>query len=148
MPKQSKPNIASVLKSEIARVARKEIRQEVEALKNADRQRRSQVAELNKLVKELQRALKQVQRMAPPPPQTPPNQGPGNLRFSPARLKAQRQKLGLSAEAFGKLVGVTGLSVYNWERAKTRPSADKLAAIASLRRVGKRAIEARIAEVK
>jgi DNA-binding transcriptional regulator YiaG len=138
-----KPNIASVLKSEIARIARKEIRQEVEALRNADRQRRAHVAELTKAVKELQRALKQAPRAAPSAEKSP-KQETGTLRFSPARLRAQRQKLGLSAEVFGKLIGVSALSVYNWEREKTRPSAENLAAIAALRGLGKRAIETRV----
>jgi DNA-binding transcriptional regulator YiaG len=142
-----KPNIASVLKGEIARIARKEIRQEVEALKKADRQRRLQIAQLNKVIRELQQALKHAQRTTRPEQAKPSKGETGALRFSPGRLKAQRRKLGLSAEVFGRLVGVSALSVYNWEREKARPSAENLAAIASLRGLGKRAIEARLGKL-
>lgn len=43
-----------------------------------------------------------------------------------------------SAADCGKLLGVTGQTVYNWERGQARPRQEQLAKIASLRRMGKR----------
>jgi hypothetical protein len=37
------------------------------------------------------------------------------LRFSPTRFLTLREKLGLSAADMGKLMGVSGQSVYKWE---------------------------------
>ena len=58
-------------------------------------------------------------------------------RFSAKRLAAQRQRLGLSADAVGLLVGTSGQSIYNWEAGKARPRASHLAAIAALRTLSK-----------
>jgi DNA-binding transcriptional regulator YiaG len=140
----ARPNIASVLKDEIVRLARKEVRKEVEALKKANASLRAKTAELSRQVTDLQRALKSAQRATPPQPAASTTEST-HLRFSPSRLKAQREKLGLSAKAFGQLIGVSQLTVYNWEGEKSRPSAENLAAIASLRGIGKRALEARLA---
>ena len=41
--------------------------------------------------------------------------------------------------------GVSALSVYKWESGKTRPRARQLEAIASLRKMGKREAQARLA---
>ena len=59
-------------------------------------------------------------------------------RFSPAWVIRQREKLGLSAADFGRLVGVSGLSIYNWEKGRVRPRAKQLEALASVRGMGVR----------
>lgn len=58
-------------------------------------------------------------------------------RFRADGVSAHRKRLGLSAERFAKLVGVTGQSVYNWEQGK-RPRAAQLAALSAVRAMGKR----------
>ena len=63
-------------------------------------------------------------------------------------MAANRKRLGLSAADFGLLVGATGQSVYAWGAGKTKPNADSLAAIAALRSIGKRSVEARLAALK
>jgi DNA-binding transcriptional regulator YiaG len=65
-------------------------------------------------------------------------------RFSPVWVSRQRQKLGLSAADFGRLVGVSGLSIYNWEKGKVRPRRKQVEALASLRGVGKREARRRL----
>jgi hypothetical protein len=52
--------------------------------------------------------------------------------------------LGLSANDFGKLVGVTADSVYACESATTTPRRKQLAKIAALRTVGKREAKKRL----
>jgi DNA-binding transcriptional regulator YiaG len=58
-------------------------------------------------------------------------------RFSAERLAATRSKLGLFAADFGTLMGVRGQSIYKWRR-KRRGPAKQLAAIVSVRGIGKR----------
>ena len=68
-----------------------------------------------------------------------------HLRFSAKGLISQRKRLGLSAAECGLLVGASAQSIYNWEVGKVRPRAKHLAAIASLRSLGKREVAARLA---
>ena len=63
-------------------------------------------------------------------------------------MAANRKRLGLSAADFGLLVGATGQSIYAWETGKTKPRPQALAAIAALRGIGKREVEARLASLK
>jgi len=53
-------------------------------------------------------------------------------------LKTHRAKLGLSAKAYGKLMGVLGLTIYNWEAGKSKPRRSQLPRIVSVRGIGKR----------
>jgi DNA-binding transcriptional regulator YiaG len=140
------PNIAAVLKEEIARVARRAVRGEIESLKKAVSAQRGQIAQLKRQLQEQQRQLKQRGRAAPAAAASAGADVPADkLRFSASRLAAQRKRLSLSAHDFGRLVGVTGHTVYIWESGKSRPTAEKLAAIASLRKAGKREVQARLA---
>jgi DNA-binding transcriptional regulator YiaG len=61
-----------------------------------------------------------------------------SLRFSPDSVAAHRERLELSAADYGELVGVSALTVYNWEKGKTRPRREQIEALAAVRRMGKR----------
>ena len=61
-------------------------------------------------------------------------------------MKAQRQRLGLSAADYGRLVGVSGLTIYNWEHDKARPRKAQLAALVAVRGIGKREALKKLAE--
>jgi DNA-binding XRE family transcriptional regulator len=76
---------------------------------------------------------------APPPPQEAKG-----VRFSARSVKAQRARLGLSAKDFGRLVGVSALTVYSWESGKSRPRKKQLAGLAAVRRLGKREARKRL----
>lgn len=142
------PNIASILKAEIARVARKEVRAEIEALKKASAQYRSSIAALRRQVEQLE---KQVRRATKVPARAAHadassesvEQAPAR-RFSASRLAAHREKLGLSAAAYGKLVGLSGQTIYHWEQGKARPRAAQLESLASVRSLGKRDVMKRL----
>ena len=130
------PNIASVLKSEISRVARKEVRAEVESLKKANAQHRTAIAALRRQVdalqKELRHALKQSGASKPTAQATESDVGIAR-RFSASRLAAHRARLGVSAVVYGKLVGIGGQTIYNWEQGKSRPNAQQIQALAQAR---------------
>ena len=129
-------NIGTVLKSEISRVARKELRGETQALKKSISQYRSQIADLKRRMRALEL---QVKRAGKGKAQAAVSEPPaGNLRFSAKGLAAQRRRLGLSAAAVARLLGVSALSIYKWESGKTRPRARQIEAIATLRGMGKR----------
>ena len=67
-----------------------------------------------------------------------PAELPEGSRFSPRSVKAQRTRLGLSAEKLAKLVGVTGLTIYSWEQGKFRPRKEQLAKLVAVRQMGRR----------
>lgn len=140
------PNIASLLKSEISRLARKEVRGETESLKKATTRYRSEIAELKRQIAAMQRQLKSVASGRGRAAAQAEDAGDATeaRRFSAKGLASHRRRLGLSAEAFGKLVGVTGQSIYKWEAGKARPRASQMAAIAELRKLGKREAQKRL----
>ena len=141
------PNIANILKSEIARVARKEVRAETKGLKSAIAPYRSQIAELKRRIRELELKVNRLGRVTARAASAAPDEegGERSLRFSAKGLATQRKRLGLSAQAFGALIGASGQSVYKWEEGKTRPRARHLPKIAELRGIGKKEATARLA---
>ena len=143
------PNIASILKNEIGRVARKEVRAETEALKKASAQYRSTIAGLKRQVLSLEREMKRLSRNGPGHRQkVGPASSDQKVRYSAKRLAAHRAKLGLSAKDYGTLIGVSALTIYKWEGGNVRPRASQLPAIAATRGLGKREATARLEELR
>ena len=141
------PNIVSVFKGEIMRLARKEVRQETEGLKKASALYRTEIADLKRRLAALEKLQATATKKAAGDQRTEKEGQDGTqVRFSAKRLAAQRQRLGLSAAEMGRLIGVTAQSVYNWEAGKTRPREQQVLAIASLRGKGKREISALLNE--
>ncbi len=136
------PNIASVLKAEIARVARKEVRSEAETLKKASAQHRSDIAALKRRVTELEKLVARAGKSRPEAPAVP--ERPDPMRYSAKGLSAQRQRLGLSAPEMAALLGVSTQTVYNWEAGKSRPRQQQMAAIGAVRGMGKRDVQTRL----
>jgi DNA-binding transcriptional regulator YiaG len=142
------PNIASILKSEIARVARKEVRGETLQLKKAVSSYRSQIAALKRRAQALEQQVRGLsksgtgKRAAPEADDEPM----GSFRFSAKGLASHRKRLGLSAHDCGILLGASGQSVYKWEDGKARPRAKHLPAIAALRTLGKKQAAAILAQ--
>lgn len=139
------PNIASLLKEEIVRVTRKTLRAEMESLKKASAQYRSDIAALKRRVDTLERQLARVgKKMAKDDGDASATVMDRQVRFSAKGLRTQRKRLGLSAGDFAALVGVSPQTIYNWETGNTRPRGDQLASIAALRTIGKREAQTRL----
>ncbi len=143
------PDLAGVLKDEIRRLARKEIKIHMaDTRKLASRQR----TEISALRRELRAQEKQLAtlRKAPPTgavaaaaalediPQT---------RFSPKWVRTHRGKLGVSQADYAALVGVSPLTIYNWETGKTRPRTAQLSRWADMRQKGKRELMVELEEI-
>jgi len=130
------PNLNSVLKSEITRLARKEIRSSLDPVRKANAALRREVAELKRHIAALQRELKVSSK--PHRAETNASVEQRNTRFTAKGLKSLRARLGLSAADFGQLVGASGQSIYNWEAGKAVPRASQQASLAAVRGLGKR----------
>jgi DNA-binding transcriptional regulator YiaG len=142
------PNVAGVLREEICRLAKREVRSQLGKTQKAAAQYRRDIARLKRQLsqqeKEIRLLKKRTQEQGQP--QAAENEMEA-VRFSARSVRAQRQRLGLSAADYGKLVGVSGLTVYNWEHEKSRPRKAQLAALVAARNIGKREALAKLAEV-
>ena len=143
------PNIATVLKEEIARVARKEVRSEIASLKKAASTYRAEIAALKRRTHALEQELQRLSKANPKSRSViAEDLVLQNLRFSAKGMASQRRRLGLSADDCGLLVGASGQSIYNWESGTARPRTSHLAAIAVLRTLGKKEAASRLGAMK
>jgi DNA-binding transcriptional regulator YiaG len=141
------PNIAVMLKEEITRLARKETKQQLEALRTASAQYRSDIASLKREVSKLTQHAVRLNKLVSRAVDAAPNGSkPEVLRFVAKGLKAHRSRLGLSAAKYASLAGVSPQAIYNWESGTSRPRASQMATLAKLRRLGKRDANARLGE--
>lgn len=139
------PNLSTILKGEITRLARKEIRAAVDPVRKANAGQRKEIAELKRQIAALQRDLKASRKPSKVVAQE--GEASGRTRFSAKGLKSLRAKLGLSAGEFGLLVGASGQSIYKWETGKALPRASQQAALAAVRGIGKREAANRLASM-
>ena len=139
------PNIAGVLKEEIRRLAKKEVKAQVGSTRQAVARYRSDIAMLKRQLGQQERELKLLKKQqGQPQTEEEPLE---SVRFSARSVKAQRSRLGLSAADYGKLVGVSGLTIYNWEQEKARPRKAQLAALVAVRGIGKKEALLMLAEL-
>lgn len=141
--------LAVVLKDEIRRLARKEIRVQTGRTSKAVAQYRREIARLKRLQrdqdKKIARLVEQAGKgVAAATTSTSIN---GENRFSARSVRAQRRRTGLSAADYAKLIGVSPLTVYNWEHNKSRPRQGQFNSLVALRGLGKREAMAKLAEM-
>ncbi len=143
------PNLAAVIKAEITRLAKREAKSVTADLKRASVRYRTEIAMLKRHLGQQEREIKLLKK------QTQQQQGQSQpaedelegVRFSARSVKAQRSRLGLSAANYGKLVGVSGLTIYAWEQGKSHPRQAQLAALVAVRGIGKREALKKLTEV-
>jgi len=58
--------------------------------------------------------------------------------FSPDAVYAERERLELSARDYSDLVGVSHLTIYNWEHGRSKPRAKQLESWLAVKGIGKR----------
>ena len=140
-------NIA--LKSEIARVSRKEMKEELLALRKATASNRAEIAALKRDLRALRSLVKANERtmnkLVPAPQPKPAVNSVKRHSFDFQSLAEKRAKLGLSQSEMAKLLEASPLSVYKWESGKVQPLAAPLARIAAIQKIGKREAVARLA---
>lgn len=146
-------SIANALKSEIARVARKELKDEIAAVRKLTTAHRSEIAALKREIKSLQSVVKGLQkassRSAEPPRAAQAAPATDKPRVQPTDFNAEalaafRAELGLTQAQMAHLIGASALSVYKWESGKVTPRAAQQAQIAAALKLGKRAVKARL----
>ena len=139
------PNIAVTFRQEITRLARREIRNGTQGLRKASTQFRSDIVGLKRRVSELESEVARLERRVGKDTASQITEAdPAKVRFTAKGVISKRRSLGISAAAFGKLIGVTGHTIYKWEHGTSHPRRAQLSALASIRRLGKREARARL----
>ncbi len=134
------PNILPVLGQYVRRISRREIRLETSNTRRASAQHRRDIASLKRALRDLATRLAEIERTGGHRPVAlrVASAEADNLRFRVDGLKSHRARLGLSARDYGRLIGVSSLTVYHWEAGKAKPRRKQLPAIAAVRGMGKR----------
>jgi DNA-binding transcriptional regulator YiaG len=138
--------LAIALKDEIRRLARKEIKAQTGSTAKAVAQYRREIARLKRQQRDQAKKIAfletQARKVVTSQQVVESN---GDARFSARSAKAQRRRAGLSAADYAKLVGVSPLTIYNWEHGKARPRHEQFTALVALRGLGKREAQAKLA---
>jgi DNA-binding transcriptional regulator YiaG len=141
--------LEATIKTEIMRLAKREMRKVSVPLKRDVRSLRVTVSQLRKAVLPLERfaanrqkelAKREIRLEATP-------EEVKKSRFSLRLLKALRKRLGITQKELAILVGVTVGAAHQWETGKFTPKPEKKAALAALRKLRRNEVK-RLLEVK
>jgi DNA-binding transcriptional regulator YiaG len=142
-------NIAVTFRQEITRLARREIRSQTQGLRKASAQFRRDIAELKRHASELKSEVARLERRVGKDVSRQITEAdPAKVRFTAKGVISQRRRLGISAADYGKLIGVTGHTIYKWEHGTSRPRRAQLSALAANRRLGKTEALARLEQMR
>ena len=131
------------IKSEIVRLAKREMRKTSVPLGRDVRLLKSTVSQLRKTVLALERLAaqqqKELKKRKIPLEATP--EEVKKSRFSPRLIRSLRKHLGISQKELAILSGVTVGAVHMWESGKFRPKDEKKALIVGLRQLHRRDVK-------
>ena len=131
------PNIMKGLKSEIARLARKEIKGELVPVKRVVIAQRGLIAGLRRQIDAMQKELAALKKAVPSPDKAvlAKQEPAGRFWITGKGVKALRKRLGLTQARFANLAGVSVPTVIKWEGAKGKAPIRLKAAIARLQAI-------------
>ena len=131
-----------IIKSEIVRLAKREVRKisvplgrDVWSLKSAVSQLRKAVLTLQRITAQQQKELEKGEM----PLQAAPEEVKVS-RFSPRLIRSLRGHLGITQKELAILTGVTVGAVHLWESGQFKPSEKKKAVMVALRKLGRREV--------
>jgi len=141
---------SNAFRAEVVRMARKELKPELQGMRKAITGHRSEIAALKREVKALTSQLKATQRQvkatdAPKAKEVTEDVTPKKSRqihFDAQALIEKRAALGLTQKQMAQLLGASSLSVYKWETGHVHPRAAQLERIAEVLKLGKRKAQA------
>ena len=134
--------VGSIIKSEIIRLAKRELRKDsiplkrdVRLLKNMISPLRKSVLTLEQFAAHQQKELsKREMRLEAPPEEIKQS------RFSPRLLQSLRKRLGITQKELAILAGVTVGAAHLWEKGKVRPKDTKKSVFVALRKLNRRQV--------
>lgn len=135
---------SNAFRAEVVRMARKEIKPELQGMRKAITSHRSEIAALKREVKGLNLQLKAAQRQTKAVGAVPPSDQPKasnrtereDFLFAPEMLAQMRNALGATQIQMASLLTVSALSYSRWEKGQAHPRAKQLAKIEEVVRMG------------
>jgi len=134
--------LEGMIKSEIVRLAKREIRKIARPLSRDVRSMRSTVSQLRKTVLALQRLTARQEselRKGKVPLEAAPEEVKKS-RFSPRLIHTLRKRLGITQKEMATLTGVTVGAIYQWEQGIFEPRGQKKGMLVALRKLGRREV--------
>ena len=138
------PTLAATLRSEIRRLAARDIRKallplrrvqkQVKALRQASRAQRYALAGVQRRVARMKAAARAADGA----------RGGRGALMSPEAISAMRRGLGMSRVQFARLLGVSPGSIFGWEKGRTLPRGQSVERLREVRKMGVRAARARV----
>jgi DNA-binding transcriptional regulator YiaG len=132
--------LEGMIKSEILRLAKREVRKISVPLGRDVRSLKSAVSQLRKTVLTLERLTAQQQKelgMGKARLEATPEEVKKS-RFSSRLIHALRKRLGITQKEMATLVGVTVGAIYQWENGIFEPRGQKKGMLVALRKLGRR----------
>ena len=151
-------SIVDALKTEISRVAKKEINKALSPIKRVNASQRTLIAKLRRELTELQKQISQLQRsggaavVESRPAKNKEEDGRRGAWMTGKGVRSLRKKIGVTQVELAKLADVSGQTVVNWEKTdgkiafRQRITADRMQQIRKLTK--KTAAKALAAESK
>jgi len=134
--------VEGIIKSEIVRLARREVRKISVPLGRDVRFLKSGVSQLRKTVLTLQRITasqqKELEKGKTPLGATP--EEVKESRFSPRLIGSLRRRMGITQKELAILTGVSVGAAHLWEIGQFKPSMKKKAVMVALRKLGRREV--------
>jgi len=134
--------VEGIIKSEIARLAKREVRKvsvplgrDLRSLKSLVSQLRRAVLGLQRITTSQQKELQKGKAVLEAPPEEVKES-----RFSPRLIRSLRRHLGITQKEMAVLTGVTVGAVHLWESGQFKPSMKKKAVMVALRKLGRREV--------
>lgn len=149
------PSIATLLREEISKIARKEVQDQVRELKQTVREQRDAIARLEKQLGPAKAkaatkpaaakpaAAKPAAKVRKPAGDTDRRK---QLRIAPNTIKKHRKRLKLSQAELGKILNVSTNTVLRWEAGTSKPRSKHLPGLDQLRTISKRDLKQQLSE--
>lgn len=143
-------DIATALKAEISRLARKEIRAQLEPFKKGADRSRTQIADLRAEVATLRTQIKILSKPSRGAPRQESNNDatPSRHRYTAKGFASLRRRLELTCAEMGLLIEASDQSVRKWEDGSSTPREKFQQKIFALRDVGKKEVAARLSAIR
>ena len=139
--------LESIIKSEITRLAKHEVRTVFRPLRKEVWGLRLKLSNLIKNFTVLDRLAKEISKTKSTEPKLEASQEEVKAsRLTPERIAGLRRKLGISQREMGVLTGASLGAVASWEKGKFKPQGEKKAALVALRKIRKRDVRKLLAE--
>lgn len=143
------PSIATLLREEISKIARKEVQDQVRELKQTVREQRDAIARLEKQIGPT-KAKAATKSVAKPAAKVRKPAGDTDrrkqLRIAPDTIKKHRKRLKLSQAELGEILNVSTNTVLRWEAGTSKPRRKHLPGLDQLRTISKRELKKQLGE--